>query len=62
MTSTLSSSLEVGNKVLANMGGINRLHKKTGGAGRLCGAEVTGYSLHPGRDRVHHPTLKRPEN
>lgn len=28
MTSTLSSSLEVGNKVLANMGGINRLHKK----------------------------------
>ncbi|MBO9496765.1 N-acetylmuramoyl-L-alanine amidase [Thalassotalea sp. G20_0] len=28
MTSTLSSSLEVGNKVLANMGGINQLHKK----------------------------------
>lgn len=28
MTSTLSSSLEVGNKVLANIGGINRLHKK----------------------------------
>lgn len=28
MTSTLSSSLEVGNKVLANMGRINQLHKK----------------------------------
>ncbi|MFK0569515.1 N-acetylmuramoyl-L-alanine amidase [Endozoicomonas sp.] len=28
MTSTLSSSLEVGNKVLGNMGGVNRLHKK----------------------------------
>ena len=28
MTSTLSASLEVGDKVLKNIGGINRLHKK----------------------------------
>ena len=29
ITSTISSSIEVGNKVLSNMGRFNRLHKKS---------------------------------
>ncbi len=38
MTASLSSSLDVGQKVLSNMGRITPLHKKTCGASRLYGA------------------------
>ena len=53
MTASLSSSLNVGQKVLSNMGRITPPHKRRVERGRLHGAEIAGTSPRSGRDRLH---------
>ena len=53
MTASLTSSLNVGQKVLTNIGRVTPLHKQRVEQAGFHGAEIAGHPVDPGRNRVY---------